>query len=605
MDLRNIAIIAHVDHGKTTLVDGLLKQSKTFRENEALMSQDLIMDSNDQERERGITIVAKNTAVIYGNTKINIIDTPGHADFSGEVERTLNMAEGALLLVDAKEGPMPQTKFVLRKALEIGLKIIVIINKIDKEGSDINRTLHKLSDLFLELATNENQLEFPVLYAIGREGKAWSVPPADTNESTDLSPIFEAILKYIPAPVIDESGPFQMLVSSLDWDNYKGLYAIGKITRGSINTGSKIALLRDETTQTVSADKIFINKGLQRIETQTGQCGDIIAITGIKNVHIGDTLADLSKPEKLPSIKISEPTLSIVIGPNTSPFMGKEGSKLTGREILKRIEDELQINVAMRFNVDQNGQYILSGRGELHLCVFLETLRREGFELEIGKPRVITKVIDGTEMEPVEEYRIDVESEYLGAINGEMGKRRALLLSQEETSPGYYQLLFEITTRNILGLRGTLMTLTKGTVVVNSTFLRYQAKSAEISSQRKGVLVAAEAGKAATYGLRNAQERGQTFIEPTEMVYGGMIVGLNAREDDLEINVCKGKQLTNIRSKGEDTIFLSPSIKMSLEQYFGFLEEDELLEITPQNIRLRKKMLDPNERYRAARKSKS
>jgi GTP-binding protein len=515
------------------------------------------------------------------------------------------MAEGALLLVDAKEGPMPQTKFVLRKALEIGLKIIVIINKIDKEGSDINRTLHKLSDLFLELATNENQLEFPVLYAIGREGKAWSVPPADTNESTDLSPIFEAILKYIPAPVIDESGPFQMLVSSLDWDNYKGLYAIGKITRGSINTGSKIALLRDETTQTVSADKIFINKGLQRIETQTGQCGDIIAITGIKNVHIGDTLADLSKPEKLPSIKISEPTLSIVIGPNTSPFMGKEGSKLTGREILKRIEDELQINVAMRFNVDQNGQYILSGRGELHLCVFLETLRREGFELEIGKPRVITKVIDGTEMEPVEEYRIDVESEYLGAINGEMGKRRALLLSQEETSPGYYQLLFEITTRNILGLRGTLMTLTKGTVVVNSTFLRYQAKSAEISSQRKGVLVAAEAGKAATYGLRNAQERGQTFIEPTEMVYGGMIVGLNAREDDLEINVCKGKQLTNIRSKGEDTIFLSPSIKMSLEQYFGFLEEDELLEITPQNIRLRKKMLDPNERYRAARKSKS
>jgi GTP-binding protein len=606
MNLRNIAIIAHVDHGKTTLVDGLLKQSKVFRENEALMKQDLIMDSNDQERERGITIVAKNTAVTYLDTKINIIDTPGHADFSGEVERTLNMAEGALLLVDAKEGPMPQTKFVLRKALELGLKIIVIVNKIDKEGADSKKTIHKVSDLFLELATDESQLEFPVLYAIGREGKAWAEEPTNTSEEADLSPIFEAVLKYIPAPKIDNDSPFQMLVSSLDWDSYKGLYAIGKVSRGTIKPGTRIALLKDNNAQeTVVVDKIFINKGLQRVEATLGECGDIIAITGIKTATIGNTLADLENPERLPTIKIGEPTLSISIGPNTSPFMGKEGSKLTSREILKRIEDELQTNVAMKFNIDSNGQYILSGRGELHLCVFLETLLREGFELEVGKPKVITKFENGIEVEPVEEYRIDVESEYLGAVNSEMGKRRGILLSQEETSPGYYQLLFEVTTRNILGLRGTLLTLTKGTAVVNSTFLRYEKKAAELPSQRKGVLVASETGKAVTYGLRNAQERGQTFVEPGEVVYPGMIVGLNAREGDLDINVCKGKQLTNIRSKGEDTIFLSPPIKMSLEQDFGFLEEDELLEITPENLRLRKKVLDPQERYRANRKAKS
>ena len=603
MNLRNIAIIAHVDHGKTTLVDGLLKQSKVFRDNEAIMSQDLIMDSNDQERERGITIVAKNTAVTYLDTKINIIDTPGHADFSGEVERTLNMAQGALLLVDAKEGPMPQTKFVLRKALELGLKILVIVNKIDKEGADTKKTLSKVSDLFLELATDESQLDFPVLYAIGREGKAWNDVPTDVTAPADLGPIFEAVLKHVPSPTVDNDSPFQLLISSLDWDNYKGLYAIGKVTRGLIKPQTRLTLLRaDGSQENVVADKIFVNKGLQRVEAEEGASGDIIAITGIKSATIGDTLADPSAAERLPSIKIGEPTLSISIGPNTSPFMGREGAKLTSREILKRIEEELQINVAMRFNIDENGQYILSGRGELHLCVFLETLSREKFEIEVGKPRVINKIIDGVEMEPVEEYRIDVEAEYLGSINSELGKRRGILLSQEETSPGYYQLLFEITTRNILGLRGTLLTLTKGTAVVNSTFLRYEKKTAELQSQRKGVLVASETGKAATYGLRNAQERGQTFIEPGEQVYPGMIVGINAREGDLDINPCKGKQLTNIRSKGEDTIFLSPPIKMSLEQYFGFLEDDELLEITPENIRLRKKVLDINDRYRANRK---
>ena len=609
MNIRNIAIIAHVDHGKTTIVDGLLKQSKTFRDNESEMTQDLIMDSNDQERERGITILAKNTAVIYKNTKINIIDTPGHADFGGEVERTLNMADAALLVVDAQEGPMPQTKFVLKKALELGLKIIVIINKIDKKDASIKNTLHKIYDLFLELATHESQLEFPILYAIGKEGKAWknfdftkllelSAGPAD------FTPIFETVLSYVPQPASDNDAPFQMLISTLDWDNYKGLYAIGKITRGTAKPGLDVVLMASDGTQEKAViEKVFINQGLKRIETDIGVSGDIISITGIKNANIGDTLCDAKKPEALPTIKIEEPTLAISIGPNTSPFMGKEGKFLTGGQILERIERELQTNVAMKFKTEKDGQYVLLGRGELHLSVFLETLRREGFELSVGKPRVITRIIDGVEMEPIEELTVDVGNDHIGAVKSELGRRRGILISQEELTSESSRLIFEISTRGILGLRGTLLTLSKGTAVLNSMFTRYDKVGPAIPKSRKGAVVASHTGKAVPYGLVAAHDKGPVFISPQTQVYQGMVVGLNGREGDLEINVCKEKQLTNNRSVGEEGIVIPPPVDMSLEQYLGLLEDDELLEITPNSLRLRKKILDATQRRRHSTKT--
>ncbi len=613
MNLRNVAIIAHVDHGKTTLVDGLLKQSKTFRDNESFMSQDLIMDSNDQERERGITILAKNTAVMYKGTKINIIDTPGHADFGGEVERTLNMADGALLLVDAQEGPMPQTKFVLKKALQLGLKVIVVINKIDKKDARIKETLHKVYDLFLELATNDSQLDMAVIYAIGREGAAWQEINdyvAHSNDSTpqkvnpDLSAIFEAIVRYIPEPKFNDDGPFQMLVTSLDWDNYKGKYAIGRITRGKVKSGDQVTIIKaDGTTTTTFIEKVFVNQGLKKAEAEIVTSGDIVSITGLKTAGIGDTIADAKNPEALPSMEIDEPTLSISVGPNTSPFMGKEGKFLTGRHIKERIERELQTNIAMRFKVADDGQYILSGRGELHLSVFLETLRREGFELSVGKPQVITKEIDGVLMEPFEELTVDVENEYVGTVKSEIGKRRGILMSQEETTSNGSRLLFEISTRGMLGLRGVLMSLTKGTSVINSNFLRYEKFSGAIQKLRKGVLVASETGRTAPLGLSVAQTKGDVFVGTQTNVYAGQIVGTNGRDDDLEINVCKEKQLTNNRSVGEDATILTPPVIMSLEQCLGFLEDDELLEITPSSLRLRKKILDHTVRFRQIRKN--
>ncbi len=603
MSIRNVAIIAHVDHGKTTLVDGLLKQSHTFRENEALMSQDLIMDSNDQERERGITILAKNTAVTYKGVKINIVDTPGHADFSGEVERTLNMADGVLLLVDAQEGPMPQTRFVLKKALEADLKVIVVINKIDKPNARIENTIHRLSDLFLDLATKESQLEFPIIYAIGREGKAWLTLPEDFAAPGDLTDIFEAILQYIPEPNIDNDADFQMLVAALDWDNHKGKYIIGKINRGTIHPKDKLTLLKpDAKPEEVLVDKIYVNQGLKRVEAPAGISGDIVAITGVDNADIGDTVAAGNTPVALPTIKIAEPTMSISVGPNTSPFKGTEGSQFNGSQIQKRIMKELQTNVAMKCTISEDNKFILSGRGELHLSVFLETLRREGFEIEVGKPKVITKVIDGVKMEPVEEYTIDVATEYLGAVNGELGKRSGILVNQEDTTPGYSRLAFEVKTRNALGLNSALLTLTKGTSTVSSTFLRYAPATTEIRNPRKGAIVASEAGKAAPVGLRAAQEKGPIFIGLQTAVYMGMIVGLNGRDNEIEINVCKGKNLANkTRSKGEEAVIINPHVVMSLEQCLDFLEDDELLEITPLNLRLRKKILDQTLRYRAIR----
>lgn len=601
MNIRNVAIIAHVDHGKTTLIDGLLKQSKTFRDNEAEMSQTLIMDSNDQERERGITILAKNTAIVHNGTKINIIDTPGHADFGGEVERTLNMADGAILVIDAQEGPMPQTKFVLNKALELGLEIIVVINKIDKPNARIKETLERTYDLFLDLAKEDSQLEFPIFYSISKEGKAWKDMPSDFTVSSDLSVILDAIIEYVPEPKFEENGDFQMLVSNLDWDNYQGKYCIGKITRGIAKPGLAVAIVNEDGVKDVGRiGKVFVSHGLKRVETTEGVPGDIVAITGVKEASISDTIADSNNPEVLPGINIEEPTLCMAISANTSPFAGQEGQFVTGRQIIDRIKKELETNVSLRLNINEKGEYVLSGRGELHLSVFIENLRREGFELQIGRPQVITKEIDGVLSEPVEELTIDVADDYCNNVVAELIKRKAVLLHQNQMHDGTTQLVFEITTRGLLGLRNQLMTLSRGTATANSLFLRYEKVKSAIPRLRNGVLIAAESGKTASYGINNAQARGITFIEAPTQVYKGMIIGLNQRESDLEINVCREKQLTNVRSSNADeALNLTPPTIMSLEQCIDFLEDDELLEATPKSLRLRKNILDPLQRKRA------
>jgi len=603
MNIRNVAIIAHVDHGKTTLVDGLLKQSHTFRENEAVMSQTLILDSNDQERERGITILAKNTAINYNGNKINIIDTPGHADFSGEVERTLNMADGALLIVDAQEGPMPQTRFVLKKAFELGLKPIVVINKIDKKDARVEEVLEETTDLFLELATSDEHLDFPIYYAIGREGKAWENMPTDPNAPADLTPIFEAILKHVPPPQADPDKPFQLLIAALDWDDYRGKYAVGKIRRGQAKPNTPVILIDKDGKQIqAKIDKVFVNQGLKRQEVESAEAGDIVALTGITAAKIGDTLADPSAPEALPTIAIQEPTLKMSIGANTSPFAGREGQFVTSRQIIDRINKELETNVSMRFERNEKGEYVLSGRGELHLSVFLETLRREGYELEVGKPHVITKNVDGIEMEPTEEFVVDVATEYVGAVTSEVGRRKGILALQTLNSDGTSHLVFELTTRGLIGLRSQLMTSSRGTAVMNSQFLRYDPIGAELPQIRNGVLISSHSGKSFSYGLNIAQGRGVVFIGPQTEVYEGMIVGLNAREEDIEINVTREKRLSNMRSKGADeAIILTPPTVLSLEQCLDFLEDDELLEITPKNLRLRKKILNATLRSKAKR----
>ncbi|MBU1970361.1 translational GTPase TypA, partial [Patescibacteria group bacterium] len=504
---------------------------------------------------------------------------------------------------------MPQTKFVLKKALDLGLKIIVVINKIEKKDARIKETLRKIFDLFLELATHESQLEFPILYAVGREEKSWNDIDFEKFSETiklpaDFTPIFEAIIHNIPSSVANLEAPFQMLISTLDWDNHRGKYAIGRVTRGTVRAGASTILLKSNgSSEKVTIDKVYVNQGLKRIETDQGIAGDIVSLTGIKNAGIGDTICDINTPESLPTIVVDEPTLSISVGPNTSPFMGKEGKFLTGRQILERIEKEVQTNIAMKFEISGDGRYILFGRGELHLSVFLETLRREGFELSIGKPKVITKIVNGVEMEPVEQLTIDVDNMYLGAIKSELGRRRAILIMQEDLTTGLTRLVFEITTRGILGLRGILLTLSKGTAVASSVFTRHEKMGAPLPKLRKGVLIASATGKAVPYGLVVAHDKGPVFIAPSTMVYQGMIVGLNARDEDMEVNVCKEKQLSNVRSVGEEIIALPPHVEMGLEQYLGFLESDELLEITPLHLRLRKTILDPNLRRRAALRS--
>jgi len=597
--IRNIAIIEHVDHGKTTLVDGLLKQSHTFRDNQAEMSQTLIMDSGDQERERGITITAKQTTVEYDGYKINIVDTPGHADFSGEVERTLNMADGVLLIVDAQEGPMPQTKFVLSKALALGLKPIVVINKIDKPSSRVVEVEDEVADLFLELAISDDQLHYPVYFAIGREGKAWSEMPADASADADLTPIFKAIIDDVPAPTAEPNAPLQLLVTALSYDNFQGKYSIGRISRGVAKRGQNIALIKvDGTIIKSKIDKVFVNQGLSRVEVDEAGAGDIVSFTGINEAHIGETIADADTPEALPVIDIEAPTLKIYLGPNTSPLKGKEGQFTTSRQIGDRLKKELEINVALRVE-DSGIGFLVSGRGELHLSVLIETLRREGYEFEVGRPQVVTQLIDGVEQEPLEELIIEVPDEFVGAINQELGLRRAELKEQVSTTKGGTRLTFIAPTRGLLGLRNLLLTATKGTVIMNSLPHGYQPLGPTLPKTRNGVLIATEAGTTTPYALEAAEARGILYVGPGAQVYQGMIVGQYNRQDDLDINVCRAKQLTNIRSSSSDgAVQLTPYTKLSLEQYLDFIEDDELLEATPKSLRLRKRYLDPNERKR-------
>ena len=601
--IRNVAIIAHVDHGKTTLVDGLLKQSHTFRANQAEMSQTLIMDSMDQEHERGITITAKQTAVFYDGYKINIIDTPGHADFSGEVERTLNMADGVLLIVDAQEGPMPQTKFVLEKALALHLKPVVIINKIDKPAARIPEVESEIADLFLELATDESQLNYPIYYAIARDGRAGTT----TDLDDDLHVIFESIIHDIPAPKTDpaaEKGA-QLLVAALAADNYLGKYAIGKIFRGKLKKGETVSVLHatadGQSVTKAKIENLFTYKGLGREEVSEAVAGDIVALAGIASACIGDTIATGDQPEALPTIELEPPTLSIYIGPNTSPLKGQEGEFTTSRQIAERLERELETNIALKLEPDGLG-YKVSGRGELHLSVLIETMRREGYELETGRPEVVYREIDGIKQEPVEELTIEVAPEFVGAVSQELGLRRATLISQELTSTGSTRFVYEITTAALIGLRNQLLTATRGTAIMSSLPHGYKPVSGRYHPERNGALIAFEAGTSTAYALDAAQARGTLFIPPGVPVYQGMIVGLSNKKEDLDINICKEKQLTNMRTHASDgAIQLTPYTQYSLEQCIDFLLDDELLEVTPKSLRLRKRQLDPVKRKRENR----
>lgn len=597
--IRNIAIIAHVDHGKTTLVDGLLKQSKTFRENQAEMSQELIMDSGDQERERGITITAKITAVQHDDYRINIIDTPGHADFSGEVERTLNMADGCVLIVDAQEGPMPQTKFVLTKALANELKPIVVINKIDKPGARIKEVEDELADLFLELAVHEDQLHYPVYYAIGRDGKAWASVPNDSTGPADLEPLFDAIITHVPAPTVESSAPFQMLVTALAWDSFKGKYAIGRITRGAVKPGDQLVLCKKNgSTAKAKVDNVFMSRGVSKFEVPGGVAGDIVQLTGIADAQIGETLCDVDHPDALPTIEIEDPTLKIYLGPNTSPFKGLEGEFNTSRQIGERLHKELEINVGLRVE-DSGIGFLVSGRGELHLSVLIETMRREGYEFEVGRPQVVTRQHNGVTEEPIEEVIVEVPAEHVGAVQMEFGTRRATLKEQFASPKGLTKLVYEMPTRALLGLRNILLTNTKGTIIMNSLMVGYKPQGTALDQLRNGVLIAYETGTTTPYSLQTAEERGTVFVGPAEKVYAGQIVGLNRRQEDMEMNVCKAKHLTNMRSSSSDGVVqLTPPVVFSLEECLDFIENDELLEVTPKNLRLRKRELDPNKRKR-------
>ncbi len=614
-DIRNIAIIAHVDHGKTTLVDWMLKQTHSFRDNQAEMQQTTILDSNDLEREKGITILAKNTSVEYFSkprnqaVKVNIIDTPGHADFAGEVERVLGMADGAILLVDAAEGPLPQTKFVLKKAIELGLKIIVLINKVDKPHADIPDTLNQIEELFLNHAVDPEHLNFPVIYAVGLHGKTWDHRPTaeEVNAPADLVPLFEKILDYVPSARGNDDEPFQMLISTLEADAYLGKLCNGRVMRGKLHVGDRVSVVTQEegVLGSYKVEKLFVAAGLNRAPVEEAISGDIISIAGIKELTIGQTITNPEHPEALATPHITEPTLKITIGPNTSPFAGREGKYLTSRQIHERLMRERETNLGLRIEpqLDSFG-FEVSGRGELHLAVLIETMRREGYELEVSKPKVIYKTVDGQKMEPYSEVNVDVPNEFVGAINAEFSRRRALLKEHKAGNNGETRLVFEISDENLLGARSILMTETRGTLMMSAISLGYRPFGGAFQQLRNGVLISSDAGKSATYGLDNAQQRGSLFIGVGEDVYEGMIVGLNSREQDMEISVTKVKKSTNVRSANKDFgTYLTPPIRYSLEQSLDFLADDELLEVVPGSLRLRKKWLNPSDRAKHTKKN--
>lgn len=607
-DIRNIAVIAHVDHGKTTLVDALLKQTHTFRENQDEMSEVRIMDSNDLEREKGITILSKNTSVFYKGTKINIIDTPGHADFGGEVERVLNMADGALLIVDAAEGPLSQTKFVLKKALDSKLKVIVVINKIDRKDADVKKILSDTENLFLTLADDPELLDFPVVYAIGRDGKAFRNMPEDFTQDGDITPLLDAILESVPSAEKDIDEPFQMLVSSFEKNEYLGRLAVGRINQGSLKKGASISLVRPDqkVVGNFKVERMYVNEGINKVETDDVNSGEIVYIAGIDAIEIGQTLTSPMFQVALPMIEISEPTLKSSFGPNTSKLAKDEARFLTSRELKARLVQEVSTNLGLKIEDDAEDaiRTIVSGRGELHLAILIEKLRREGYAMEVGKPEVILKTIDGKTCEPFNELTILTTDEYVGVITAELGKRKAEMLDMQTDDRGGIKMIYKISERNALGLRSKLVTETRGSVSINTLFLGYEAKGNDIGKDRNGVLVAFESGKALAYGLDLAQKRGITFVFPNEEVYEGQVVGFRPVEGDLEINICKGKQLTNMRASGnDDSVTLSPAIKYSIEECLDFIAADELIDVTPKNIRLRKKLLSKNDRIKAERKN--
>jgi GTP-binding protein len=607
--IRNVAVIAHVDHGKTTLVDAMLKQTHTFRENQSEMQEDRIMDSNDLEREKGITILSKNTSVFYKDAKINIIDTPGHADFGGEVERVLNMADGVLLIVDAAEGPLSQTKFVLKRALDYGLKVILVINKIDRKDADVKNVLANTENLFLSLATDPELLNFPVVYAVGRDGKTWDKMPGSFDEKSDTTPLFEAIINTIPSSRKDIDKPFQMLVSAFEKNEYLGRLAVGRVNQGVIKKGQFVSLVNPDqkVTGNFKIEKMYVNEGMVKVETDEIESGEVAYLAGISEIEIGQTLTSPQYQVALPTIQVAEPTLKASFGPNTSPFARDESKFLTSRELKERLHEEIDTNLGLRMEDDPTDsiRVLVSGRGELHLAILVEKLRREGYAMEVGKPEVILKSIDGKMHEPFSELTILTPEEYVGAITSELGKRKAQMLDMSTDDRAGVKMIYKISEKNALGLRSALMTETKGQVSVSFLSMGYELKQEETPRVRNGVLIASEGGKALSFGIDLAQKRGVTFIGPTEGVYEGQVVGFRPVQGDLEINICKGKQLTNMRSSGnDDAIALAPPVKYSIEESLDFIEADELIDITPKTVRLRKKYLTKVDRVRAERKGK-
>lgn len=599
--IRNVAIIAHVDHGKTTLVDSLLKQSGTFRSNEQV--DERVMDSNDIEKERGITILAKNTSVMYNNIKINIVDTPGHADFGGEVERVLKMVDGVLLLVDAFEGAMPQTREVLKKSLAMNLKPIVVINKIDRPGANPLKVVDEVLELFIDLGANDDQLDFPVVYASAKNG----IAKMDLNEESDnVTCIFDTIVNNIPAPNCETEGPTQMLVSNIDYDDYLGRIGIGRIERGSIKVGMPIMICKNDKNIQGKIAKLFTYNGLKKVEVEEAFAGDIVEVSGMAEVHIGDTLCDINNIEKIPFVDIDEPTVSMTFSVNNGPLAGKEGEFVTSRHIRDRLFKELERNVSLRVKeTDSADSFEVCGRGELHLSVLIENMRREGFELLVSRPKVIIKEIDGVKCEPIEKLVVNIPDESIGTVIEKLGRRKGEMINMEPAEAGHTKIEFKIPARGIIGYRTEFLTDTKGEGTMNTMFEGYEPYKGEVMSRTRGVLVAFEAGTSVTYGLYNAQERGDLFIGAGVEVYEGMIVGLNARNEDISINVCKEKHLTNTRASGsDDALRLVPPLQMSLEKAIEFIEDDELVEITPKNLRLRKKILDSKTRERLAARAK-